>query len=176
MKILQKIAKKRQKTNFLIFFVRILNKAVGRIFASISKLFQFWKVQKYLNCQSESCICTCKNDFPAQYGWFKSWNENFVKKLLRVKRWKNSNTKKCEKNISPREGLSYRTAQDFDDDFFRVSNKGRKYLFSKTFFFFRICLDFNIRFYFSCVIVFGLHYITYSQHSILRSCFEHQFL
>ena len=41
MKILQKIAKKRQKTNFLIFFVRILNKAVGRIFASISKLFQF---------------------------------------------------------------------------------------------------------------------------------------
>ena len=41
MKILQKIAKKRQKTNFLIFFVRILNKAVGRIFASISKLFKF---------------------------------------------------------------------------------------------------------------------------------------
>ena len=41
MKILQKIAKKRQKNNFLIFFVRILNKAVGRIFASISKLFQF---------------------------------------------------------------------------------------------------------------------------------------
>ena len=36
MKILQKIAKKRQKTNFLIFFfVRILNKAVGRNFASI---------------------------------------------------------------------------------------------------------------------------------------------
>ena len=39
MKILQKIAKKGQKTNFLIFFVRILNKAVGRNFASISKIF-----------------------------------------------------------------------------------------------------------------------------------------
>ena len=71
------------------------------------------------------------------------------------------------KNILLREGLSYRTALDFDDDFFRVSNKGRKYLFSKTFFFFRIYLDFNIRFYFSCIIVFGLHYIVYSQNSIL---------
>ena len=143
--------------------------------------FRFLWAQKYrshfaFNCHSESCICTCKNDFPAQYGCFKSWNENFVKKLLRVKRWKNWNTKKSEKNILLREGLSYRTAPDFDDDFFRVSNKGRKYLFSKTFFFFRICLDFNIRFYFSCIIVFGLHYIAYSQHSILRSCFEHQFL
>ena len=35
MKILQKIAKKGQKTNFLFFFVRILNKAIGRNFASI---------------------------------------------------------------------------------------------------------------------------------------------
>ena len=34
MKILQKIAKKGQKPNFLIFFVRISNKAVSRNFAS----------------------------------------------------------------------------------------------------------------------------------------------
>jgi|TARA_B100000953_G_C17924334_1_gene391795 hypothetical protein len=35
MKILQKIAKKGQKPNFLIFFVGISNKAVSRNFASI---------------------------------------------------------------------------------------------------------------------------------------------
>ena len=95
----------------------------------------FYFVNICLNCHSESCICTCKNDFPAQYGWFQSWNENLVKTLLRVKRWKNWNPKKSEQNILHRKGLSYRTAPDFDDDFFRVSNKGRKYLFSKTFFF-----------------------------------------
>ena len=47
-KFCKKSQKKQQKTNFLIFFVRILNKAVGRNFASIWKVFQFWKVQEYL--------------------------------------------------------------------------------------------------------------------------------
>ena len=83
--------------------------------------------------------------------------------------------KNLRKYFTPR-GLVLPHRSRFWWRFFRVSNKGRKYLFSKTFFFFRICLDFNIRFYFSCIIVFGLHYIAYSQHSILRSCFEHQFL